>query len=104
MEIIRQHLCQNFVLHLVNLYDFGLVKPDVVIRTVTQIYRLSHKMDSDGLVVRKFLTGFSGIFNRVVAGGTKVGQSSSVTSSSASVAASDDAGSCMSQSSVPSPL
>lgn len=53
VEIVKQNLLRNLNLHLVNLYDFGLVRPDLISRIMTQIYKLRSKMESDGLLNRQ---------------------------------------------------
>ena len=35
-EIIQRNMCRNLVLHLANLADFGLIKPDCVAKTTLQ--------------------------------------------------------------------
>ena len=44
-KIVKQNLCRNFVMHLTNLYDFGLIKPDVVRRTVMQLFKLRDRLE-----------------------------------------------------------
>ncbi|BFZ02950.1 hypothetical protein BsWGS_05989 [Bradybaena similaris] len=45
-EIIQKHLRRNFLLHLVNLFDFGLIRPDVVQRTYARLENLRHEIVS----------------------------------------------------------
>ena len=47
-EIVRKNLGRNLTLHLVNLCDFGLIRPEVVYRTTVQFYRLRHQMEEIG--------------------------------------------------------
>ncbi len=44
-KIVKRTLCRNFVMHLTNLYDFGLIKPDVVRRTVMQLFKLRDRLE-----------------------------------------------------------
>ncbi|XP_041362873.1 polycomb protein suz12-like [Gigantopelta aegis] len=43
-EIIEKNLCRNFILHMVNLFDFSLIRPEVVQRTIGQIECLKEEM------------------------------------------------------------
>ena len=43
-KILRLHLSRNFILHLVNLYDFGLIRPDVIHRTMAKFVTLQNQM------------------------------------------------------------
>lgn len=49
-EVIKKNLCRNLLLHLVNLYDFSLIKSDLVFRTMVQLHRLRDQIENDGLV------------------------------------------------------
>ena len=42
-EILERNLYRTFVLHLCNLYDFGIVAPATVLRTVTLLQTMLHK-------------------------------------------------------------
>ena len=50
-EIIQRNLCRNVSVHLSNLCDFGLIKADVLSRTMMQLLRLRARMFADGLLV-----------------------------------------------------
>lgn len=39
-HLVRNSLCKNFVLHLTNLFDFGLIGASVVFNTVRQLQKL----------------------------------------------------------------
>lgn len=45
--VIRQHLEGNLLLHLVNLFDFSLIKPEVVQNTITRIEQLKEHLGLD---------------------------------------------------------
>lgn len=45
-EIIEKNLRRNFLLHLVNLFDFGLIRPDVLQRTYARLENLRHEITS----------------------------------------------------------
>ncbi|CAL1528975.1 unnamed protein product [Lymnaea stagnalis] len=47
-EIIRKNLCRNFLLHLVNLFDFSLIRPEVVQRAYAMLENLRHSISSQG--------------------------------------------------------
>ncbi|KAK3751064.1 hypothetical protein RRG08_044641 [Elysia crispata] len=47
-EIVRKNLCRNFLIHLVNLFDFSLIRPDVVERMFALVENLRHELSSDG--------------------------------------------------------
>ena len=49
-SLLQQNLVRNFLLHVVNLYDFGLVRPEVVYRTVMHLLTLRNKLEADGLL------------------------------------------------------
>ena len=42
--IVTKNLFHNFLLHVVNLYDFGLVRHDTVTRTMMQLYWLQNRL------------------------------------------------------------
>ncbi|XP_076328855.1 polycomb protein Su(z)12 isoform X2 [Tachypleus tridentatus] len=44
-EVLRRNLYSNFLLHLANLFDFGLISASVVYRTITQLQRQADKGD-----------------------------------------------------------
>ena len=48
--IINKNLFHNFLLHVVNLFDFGLVRPDTVTRTMMQLYWLQHRLATQPMV------------------------------------------------------
>ena len=39
-ELLRRNLYRNFVLHVCNLYDFGIVGPATVLRTITSVQQI----------------------------------------------------------------
>ncbi|ELU03450.1 hypothetical protein CAPTEDRAFT_227135 [Capitella teleta] len=43
-KIIQKGLFQNFVLHLTNLYDFGLIRPDLIQRTIAEFIDLQNSL------------------------------------------------------------
>ena len=43
-KIINLNLSRNFILHVINLYDFGLIRPDVVQRTMARFVALQNQM------------------------------------------------------------
>jgi len=45
--IIHKNLFHNFLLHITNLFDFGLVRPDTVTRTMMQLYWLQHRLATE---------------------------------------------------------
>ena len=45
--ILQQNLLGNFILHLVNLYDFGLIKPEVVYRSMMFLYKLRERLEEN---------------------------------------------------------
>ncbi|XP_059143251.1 polycomb protein suz12-B-like isoform X2 [Physella acuta] len=49
-EIIKKNLCRNFLLHLVNLFDFSLIRPDVVQRAYAMLENLRHQINSQNKV------------------------------------------------------
>ena len=49
-SLLQQNLVRNFLLHVINLYDFGLVRPEVVYRTVMHLLTLRNKLEADGLL------------------------------------------------------
>ena len=42
-ELIRQNLYRNFILHLSNLYDFGIIAPATVLRTISYLQQILQK-------------------------------------------------------------
>ncbi|KAL3876031.1 hypothetical protein ACJMK2_033918 [Sinanodonta woodiana] len=42
--LIEKNLCRNFLLHMMNLFDFSLIKPEVVHRAVWQLEMLKEEM------------------------------------------------------------
>ena len=46
--IVSRNLFHNFLLHVVNLYDFGLVRHDTVTRTMMQLYWLQNRLATTG--------------------------------------------------------
>lgn len=36
-ELLRRNLYRNFILHLSNLYDFGIIAPATVLRTISSL-------------------------------------------------------------------
>lgn len=42
-ELLRRNLYRNFILHLSNLYDFGIIPPSTVLRTITSLQVLLQK-------------------------------------------------------------
>ena len=49
-SLLEQNLVRNFILHVVNLYDFGLVRSEVVYRTVMHLLQLRNRLEADGLL------------------------------------------------------
>ena len=45
--IVQQNLVRNFILHLVNLYDFGLIKPEVLYRNMMLLYKLRERLEDN---------------------------------------------------------
>ncbi|KAH9498850.1 Polycomb protein suz12, partial [Bulinus truncatus] len=45
-KIIGKNLCRNFLLHLVNLFDFSLIRPEIVQRAFAMLETLRHEMCS----------------------------------------------------------
>jgi hypothetical protein len=43
-RVLNANLTRNLLLHLVNLYDHGLIKPELIHRTMMQLYRLGHRL------------------------------------------------------------
>ena len=39
---------KNFLLHVVNLFDFSLLRPDIVQRTLWQLYMLKEDLEMSG--------------------------------------------------------
>lgn len=56
-SLLQQNLVRNFLLHVINLYDFGLVRPEVVYRTVMHLLTLRNKLEADGLLPAPTGTG-----------------------------------------------
>jgi hypothetical protein len=46
--IVSKNLGCNLILHLVNLSDFGLIRPEVVYRTAIQFFRLRRQLEDSG--------------------------------------------------------
>jgi len=44
-EIVRQKLGRNLLLHLTNLCDFGLLRPEIVYRTAVQYLHLRRQLE-----------------------------------------------------------
>ena len=44
-RLIRDSLGRNFTAHLCNLYDFGLIKPETVHRTIMLLYKLRDQLE-----------------------------------------------------------
>ena len=44
-EIVRQKLGRNLLLHLTNLCDFGLIRPEIVYRTAVQFLILRRQLE-----------------------------------------------------------
>ena len=45
--IVKKNLCRNFMLHMVNLFDFSLIGPDIVQRTMSVLENLKDEMGVD---------------------------------------------------------
>ena len=45
VEIVQRKLGRNFLLHLVNLSDFGLIRPEIVYRTAVQFLHLRRQQE-----------------------------------------------------------
>jgi polycomb protein SUZ12 len=43
-KIIKKGLYHNFILHLTNLYDFGLIRPDLIQRTIAKFIALQNTL------------------------------------------------------------
>ncbi|KAJ8319228.1 hypothetical protein KUTeg_004319 [Tegillarca granosa] len=43
-EVILQNLCRNFILHMVNLFDFSLIGSETIHRTLALIERIKEEM------------------------------------------------------------
>ena len=43
-RILENNLARNVLLHLTNLYDFDLIRSDVIVRTMCQLFRLREKL------------------------------------------------------------
>lgn len=41
---------KNFLIHLVNMFDFGLIAPDIVQRTMWQLYTVKEDMEMTGQI------------------------------------------------------
>ena len=44
-EIYQKNLGRNFILHLVNLCDFSLIRPEIVYRIAIQFFRLRRQLE-----------------------------------------------------------
>lgn len=42
-DLLRRNLYRNFILHLSNLYDFGIIPPSIVLRTISSLQLLLQK-------------------------------------------------------------
>ena len=42
-ELLQRNLYRNFILHLCNLYDFGIIGPATVLRTIGAVQRIMHQ-------------------------------------------------------------
>ena len=49
-DIVQRNLCRNALVHLANLCDFGLLKPESLRTAAVQLLRLRAKVYSDGLL------------------------------------------------------
>jgi hypothetical protein len=49
-EIVQKNLGRNLILHLVNLCDFGLIRPEIVYRIAVQFFRLRRQLEDSGSV------------------------------------------------------
>ncbi|XP_013068397.2 polycomb protein suz12-like isoform X2 [Biomphalaria glabrata] len=45
-QIVQKNLCRNFLLHLVNLFDFSLIRPEIVQRAYAMLETLRHELGS----------------------------------------------------------
>ncbi|XP_013401571.1 polycomb protein suz12 [Lingula anatina] len=46
VTIVEKNLCRNFLLHMINLYDFGLIKPEIITQTMMSINRIKDEITS----------------------------------------------------------
>ncbi|KAL4239950.1 Polycomb protein suz12 [Mactra antiquata] len=49
-EIISEQIERNFLIHLVNMFDFGLITPDIIQRTMWQLYTVKDDMEMNGQI------------------------------------------------------
>ena len=47
-QLLELNLYRNFMLHVINMYDFSLISPSVVVRTLLQLDRLNDSMAREG--------------------------------------------------------
>ncbi len=47
-KLLQRNLVKNFMVHLVNLYDFGLIRPDAIYRASMQLLKLRQRMEAEG--------------------------------------------------------
>ncbi|XP_012940134.1 polycomb protein suz12 isoform X2 [Aplysia californica] len=45
-QVVQKNLCRNFLLHLVNLNDFGLIRPEIVQNTFAMLEHVRHQISS----------------------------------------------------------
>ena len=43
LELLKRNLYRNFILHLCNLYDFGIIGPATVMRTISYLQQILQK-------------------------------------------------------------
>ncbi|XP_074648810.1 polycomb protein SUZ12-like [Tubulanus polymorphus] len=51
--VLEKNLTKNLMLHMVSLYDFSLIKPDVVYRTMNMLQALREKLEDEGALLIK---------------------------------------------------
>ncbi|XP_053383076.1 polycomb protein suz12-B-like [Mercenaria mercenaria] len=49
-ELIEKGIVKNYLIHLVNMFDFGLVTPDIVQRTMWQLYTVRDDLEMSGQI------------------------------------------------------
>lgn len=47
-EVVQQKLGRNLLLHLINLCDFGLIRPEIVYRTAVHFLHLRRQLEDSG--------------------------------------------------------
>jgi polycomb protein SUZ12 len=47
-ELIEKNIVKNYLIHLVNMFDFSLVSPDIVQRTMWQLYTIKDDLEMSG--------------------------------------------------------